>query len=122
LKNGIDKYWRKTAPNAIKPDEKATIRAQLLDGGLNEPEPALALQSALVISKVVRIDYPTEWSEVLTDLITHLRNASESNILHLKRGLLILLQIVKELATARLRKSVICFINLILLQFMSICS
>lgn len=54
LKNGIDKYWRKTAVNAIPAEEKAQIRAQLLDGGLVEPETNLALQNALAVAKVVR--------------------------------------------------------------------
>ncbi|RDW82682.1 ARM repeat-containing protein [Coleophoma cylindrospora] len=105
LKNGIDKYWRKTAPNTVDPEEKAQIRSRLLEGGLGEAETNLALQNALVISKVVRIDYPLDWPEVLTDLIKLLRNANDSNQLHLRRGLLIMLQVVKELATARLRKS-----------------
>ncbi|KAI9744571.1 MAG: hypothetical protein M1818_002100 [Claussenomyces sp. TS43310] len=105
LKNGIDKYWRKSAPNAIKAEEKAQIRSQILSGGLNEADPQLALQSALAVSKIVRIDYPTDWPEVLTSLTATLRSSSTSNQLHLSRGLLILLQIIKELATARLRRS-----------------
>ncbi|KAH8813095.1 armadillo-type protein [Xylogone sp. PMI_703] len=105
IKNGIDKYWRKTAVNAIKPQEKAEIRSKLLEGCITEIEPNLALQSALVISKVVRIDYPQEWPDAITDLIKILRSAKDSNQLHLRRGMLALLQIVKELATARLRTS-----------------
>ena len=53
----------------------------------------------------MRIDYPLDWPDVLTSLITALRIANESNQLHLRRGMLMLLQVVKELATARLRKS-----------------
>ena len=49
LKNGIDKYWRKTASNAIAVDEKARMRPLLLEGGMEENY-QLALQSALVIS------------------------------------------------------------------------
>lgn len=105
LKNGIDKYWRKAAANALKQDEKTEIRSHLFEGGIEEADSQLALQNALAISKVVRIDYPIEWPDALTSLITILRTANESNQLHLRRGLLILLQITKELATARLRKS-----------------
>ena len=65
----------------------------------------LALQNALVVSKIVRIDYPVDWPDALTDLIKILRTANESNQLHLRRALLILLQVVKELATARMRQS-----------------
>jgi hypothetical protein len=77
----------------------------LLEGGVGEAETQLALQNALVVSKVVRIDYPLDWPDVLTSLIKALRTANESNQLHLRRGMLMLLQVVKELATARLRKS-----------------
>lgn len=105
LKNGIDKYWRKTAANGISKEEKMGIRSHLLEGGIEEADPNLALQNALVVSKVVRIDYPQDWPDVLTDLIKILRTSNESNQLHLRRGLLILLQVVKELGTARLRRS-----------------
>jgi hypothetical protein len=77
----------------------------LLEGGVGEAETQLALQNALVVSKVVRIDYPLDWPDVLTSLIKALRTANEWNQLHLRRGMLMLLQVVKELATARLRKS-----------------
>jgi hypothetical protein len=53
----------------------------------------------------VRIDYPLDWPDVLTSLIKALRMANDSNQLHLRMGMLMLLQVVKELATARLRKS-----------------
>jgi len=105
LKNGIDKYWRKTATNAISAEEKTQIRSNLLEGGIREVETNLALQNALVVSKVVRIDYPLDWPDVLTSLIKILRTANQSNQLHLRRGMLILLQVVKELSTARLRTS-----------------
>ncbi|KAG4034728.1 hypothetical protein MFRU_002g00810 [Monilinia fructicola] len=105
LKNGIDKYWRKTAPNAISLEEKENIRSHLLESGFEETDPQLALQNALVISKVVRVDYPMDWPDVLTNLIRMLRTANGTNQLHLRRGMLILLQVVKELATARLRRS-----------------
>ena len=105
LKNGIDKYWRKTATNAITAEEKLHIRQGLLRGGIEEAENSLALQNALVVAKVVRVDYPQDWPEVLTDMIKLLREASRSNQLHLRRGMLMLLQVVKELSTARLRRS-----------------
>lgn len=65
----------------------------------------LALQNALVVAKIVRIDYPLDWPDALTDLIKILRTANEANQMHLRRALLILLQTVKELATARMRQS-----------------
>jgi hypothetical protein len=105
LKNGIDKYWRKTSINAISLEEKEEIRKHLLEGGIAEAEQNLALQNALVVAKVVRIDYPLDWPDVLTSLIKILRTANQTNQLHLRRAMLILLQVVKELSTARLRTS-----------------
>lgn len=91
--------------NTIAKDEKAAIRSHLFEGGIGEADMNLALQNALVVSKVVRIDYPVDWPDALTDLIKVLRTANESNQLHLRRALLMLLQVVKELATARMRQS-----------------
>lgn len=89
----------------IQKAEKEEMRSKLLEGGMAEANVQLALQNALVISKIARIDYPQDWPDVLTSLIALMRTASESNQLRLQRGLLILLQVVKELASARLRKS-----------------
>lgn len=63
LKNGIDKYWRKTATNAIRKDEKTLIRSRCLEAGISEPENGLALQNALVVAKIIRFEYPNEWYE-----------------------------------------------------------
>lgn len=61
LKNGIDKYWRKTATNAVDKEDKARIRQRLLEIGVNEADYRLALQNALVISKIVRFEFPNDW-------------------------------------------------------------
>ncbi|KAK4039329.1 armadillo-type protein [Parachaetomium inaequale] len=106
LKNGIDKYWRHhTAKHAIKPENKQAIRSRLLQGSLNEEDRALALHNALVTAKIVRIDYPNEWPDAFSTLIEMTKAANASNPLHLRGALLVLLRIVKELGTARLRKS-----------------
>ncbi|KAJ8108454.1 hypothetical protein ONZ43_g6420 [Nemania bipapillata] len=105
LKNGIDNCWRAhTVKNAIQPAEKQLIRSRLLRGSIQEPDPQLALHNALVVAKIVRIDFPGEWPEVLDDLISHLR-ALRDDDQSLAGALLILLRIVKELGTARLLKS-----------------
>jgi hypothetical protein len=78
LKNGIDKYWRKTANKyfitppdmPLRPDkdnsgvdkqDKAIIRARLLESGVNEADQRLALQNALVIAKIARLEFPNDW-------------------------------------------------------------
>ena len=41
--------------------DKATIRARLLESAVNEADHRLALQNALVVAKIVRYEYPTDW-------------------------------------------------------------
>ncbi|KAI1309742.1 putative importin 11 [Xylaria venustula] len=105
LKNGIDNCWRAhTIKNAIPPAEKDIIRSNLFRGSIAEPDPQLALHNALVVAKIVRIDFPGEWPDVLDNLIAQLR-ASRDDDQSLAGALLILLRIVKELGTACLLKS-----------------
>lgn len=103
LKNGIDKYWRKTALNAVPKEDKDAIRSRLIDSALNEHDNRLALQNALVVAKIARFEYPQDWPDVLTTLTHALR--SQLPPLQLLRALLVLLHIVKELSTARLQRS-----------------
>ena len=107
LKNGIDKYWRKTATNAIKPDEKNLIRSRSLESGINEPDRRLALQISIVIAKITRYEYPHDWPDVLDAILdqSQLSLANTSGALTLSRTLLILLYIIKELSTAKLQRS-----------------
>lgn len=107
LKNGIDRYWRLYASvkNSIKPDEKAVIRQRLFQGTIDEEESNLGLHNALVVAKVIRIDYPKEWPDALGNLIELLRSSRQGHPRHLQGVLQILLRVVKELGTARLRSS-----------------
>ncbi|BDD59383.1 hypothetical protein MPDQ_003047 [Monascus purpureus] len=107
LKNGIDKYWRKTATNAIKKDEKERIKSRALQAGIVEPAPLLALHNALMISKIMRYEFPHDWPDAITSLISSLRASvqPDANPIQLPRTLLIFLQIIKELSTARLQRT-----------------
>lgn len=76
------------------------------------------MQNAVIISKVARLDYPLDWPNVFSELVTIIRMFSEdvptdlaelgSNLQHqelilkLSRALQILLHIIKEQATGRL--------------------
>ncbi|MCJ1358736.1 MAG: hypothetical protein MMC33_008736 [Icmadophila ericetorum] len=104
LKNGIDKYWRKTATNAIIKEEKALIRSRALESGIKEPDHRLALQTALAIAKITRFDFPHDWPDAISSITQHLRLAfvPGTNPIYLPRSLLMLLYVVKELATGRL--------------------
>jgi hypothetical protein len=107
LKNGIDKYWRKTAKNAINKEEKEQIRSRAIPAGLNEPDPRLALQNAVVIAKITRFEFPHDWPDAISTVTQHLREAARSDAgsVFLPRVLMILLYIVKELSTAKLMRS-----------------
>ena len=105
LKMGIDKYWRKTAVNAVPKADKVIIRGRLLESGIHEANSVLALQNALVVAKIVRQEFPNTWPDVFQQLASVLQMAAEpqANALFLPRALLISLHIIKELSTGRLR-------------------
>lgn len=107
LKNGIDKYWRKTARNAIREQEKDLIRSRSIESGVNEPDHRLALQLSVVIAKIIRHEYPQGWPDPITSILEKLRQTSQPsrNPVHLSRTLLVLLYVIKELSTSRLQRS-----------------
>ena len=90
--------------SAVSKEDKAIIRSRLLESGVSEVDQRLALQNALVIAKVVRFEYPSDWPDVINQVLELLRNSTSptANRLYLPRTLLILLHIVKDLATGRL--------------------
>jgi hypothetical protein len=107
LKNGIDKHWRKTSPNAIKKEEKLLIRSRAIECGIREPLPALGLQNALMVAKIARYEFPHDWPDVITILISELRtyNKFSENLTHLSNSMNISLQVIKELASGRLQRT-----------------
>lgn len=64
-----------------------------------EPIPQIAIQLAVLIGNISRIDYPHDWDELMSRL-NEVINSQDS--LHQQRGLLILQQVVKALASKRL--------------------
>ena len=52
LKNAIDKYWRKTAPNSIKEEERILLKNEFLQY-LNEPELKIARQMSVILGKLL---------------------------------------------------------------------
>ncbi|KAJ3274383.1 Importin-11 [Terramyces sp. JEL0728] len=66
LKNGIDKYWRKSAKGAIQPQEKQLIKQNQIQF-LGESNRQLATQHAVIVAKIARHDFPNEW---ITQMIT----------------------------------------------------
>ncbi|KAI8593553.1 armadillo-type protein [Geranomyces variabilis] len=69
LKNGIDKYWRKTVRvGAIQPAEKEQIRSKCLEM-FAEEHSKIADYNSVVISKIARLDYPRDWPTLLESLV-----------------------------------------------------
>lgn len=55
FKNGVDRYWRRNAPNAITDEEKEKLRQGLLTTNVfSEPVTQIAMQEAVLISKIAR--------------------------------------------------------------------
>ncbi|CAL7948181.1 unnamed protein product [Xylocopa violacea] len=98
FKNGVDRYWRKNAPNGIADDEKEFLRQRLI---LNFEEPVnqLAVQLAALIAKIARYDCPREWRSLIPTLLEVIRG---QNPLAQHRALLTLHHVVKSLASKRL--------------------
>lgn len=98
FKNGVDKYWRRNAPNAISEEEKAQIRAGFLRT-MSEPENKIAVQIAVSIAKAARLDVPREWPDLLPALSEAVQ--SQNDIVQ-HRGLLYLHHTIKSLSSKRL--------------------
>ncbi|XP_046677970.1 importin-11-like [Homalodisca vitripennis] len=98
IKNGIDRYWRKNAPNAISEEEKATIRRNIITN-FREPVNQIATQLAVLISKIARLDCPREWAELIPTLLTAVKS---EDALEQHRALLTLYHVIKALSSKRL--------------------
>ena len=95
FKNGVDRYWRKNAPNAIAEDEKEFLRQRLIEN-FEEPINQLAVQLAALIAKIARFDCPREWGTLIPRLLDVIRG---QNPLAQHRALLTLHHVVKTLAS-----------------------
>ncbi|PKA62700.1 Exportin-2 [Apostasia shenzhenica] len=95
FKNSINRYWRQ---RVISNDEKAYLRKKLLLH-IREGNSQIALQMAVLISKISRMDYPKEWPELFSLLAQQLQSA---DILASHRIFMVLFRTLKELSTKRL--------------------
>ena len=107
LKNGIDKYWRKTATNAIRKEEKDIIRRRSIESCIAEPDARLALQISVLIAKIIRHEYPHDWPDAIGSIVENLNRFLKMRVdaSQPSRTLLLLLCVVKELSTAKLQRS-----------------
>ena len=91
----------KSSPIAL--EEKETIRSKLLVGVGVRSSP-LAAQHAVAMSRIARIDFPTDYPSVLDDLVRFLSAAAHSDdIVGLQNGLYTTKLIVKILSASRIR-------------------
>ncbi|KAI1759544.1 ARM repeat-containing protein [Hypoxylon sp. FL1150] len=106
LKNAVDRHWRQLSKGFCIPEaSKQTIRDRLFQGTIGEGDRQLARLNAVVVAKVIRVDFPSVWSSPFTDLNVILRATKDGNQLELSGALMLLLRIVKELGSARMLKS-----------------
>lgn len=97
IKNGVDRYWRKTAPHAISEEEKSYMKQNLILS-FDEPVNQVATQVAVLISKIARMEL-REWPELLPTL---LKEVQSEDALHQQRTLLVFNHVIKMLASKRL--------------------
>ncbi|XP_041464920.1 importin-11-like [Lytechinus variegatus] len=98
FKNGIDRYWRRTATNAISDTEKEGIRAKLI-ARFDEPVAPIATQLSVLIGKIARLDCPKLWPELVPTLLDAIK---QPDLLYQQRALLTLHHVNKTLASRRL--------------------
>uniref|UniRef100_A0A182XWD3 Importin N-terminal domain-containing protein n=2 Tax=Anopheles stephensi TaxID=30069 RepID=A0A182XWD3_ANOST len=98
FKNGVLKYWRQNAPNAISREEKQEIKRLLLMK-FDEPVQQIAVQIAVLIANINRYEGPLEWKELIPTVI---KAVQSEDMLVQHRGLMVLLHVVKVLCTKRI--------------------
>ncbi|CAN6200368.1 unnamed protein product [Urochloa humidicola] len=99
FKNCINRYWRHRRDSyGISNEEKDHLRKNLLLN-IREENSQIALQLAVLISKIARLDYPKEWPDLLSVLAQQLQSA---DVLASHRVFMVLFRTLKELSTKRL--------------------
>uniref|UniRef100_A0A0E0EGH5 Importin N-terminal domain-containing protein n=1 Tax=Oryza meridionalis TaxID=40149 RepID=A0A0E0EGH5_9ORYZ len=99
FKNSISRYWRHRRDSyGISNEEKDHLRKNLLVN-IREENSQIALQLAVLISKIARLDYPKEWPDLFSLLAQQLQSA---DVLASHRVFMVLFRTLKELSTKRL--------------------
>ncbi|KAL5198245.1 hypothetical protein ABZP36_001757 [Zizania latifolia] len=99
FKNSISRYWRRRRDSyGISNEEKDHLRKTLLVN-IREEHSQIALQLAVLISKIARLDYPKEWPDLFSVLAQQLQSA---DVLASHRVFMVLFRTLKELSTKRL--------------------
>ncbi|KAJ1738310.1 hypothetical protein LPJ79_005719 [Coemansia sp. RSA 1821] len=72
LKNGVEKYWKRSALHPIKLEEKELVRPRLFTM-LDESNPLVAMQYCLIVSKIARWEFPRVWPGFVDEILTHIQ-------------------------------------------------
>ncbi|ALC41173.1 Ranbp11 [Drosophila busckii] len=102
LKNGVERYWRHNSRQELTPEQKQQIRNLLLQHYDSEDVPQVALQIAVLLSKIARID---SWPELLPTLMKQLQTCvdnGDSAVSQQQRTLVMLHYVIKSLASRRM--------------------
>jgi len=96
-----------TKCSVVSNPDKENIRKGLLQTTILEPDTKLASLAALTLSKIARYDFPTQWPEAINELMQAIRTFSGVEFqgslpFQLRRSLLVLLGVVKEVVLNRI--------------------
>eukprot|EP00960_Hanusia_phi_P006021 173553-Hanusia_phi.AAC.1 len=111
LKNQVHRFWVKRSgiPYEIEAAEKIVLRDNILPLSLDVDD-AIANQSALIVAKMTRFDFPKVWPNVLESIVSALQAASveselaasDDHVHRCNRILRVLHYTIKELSSKRL--------------------
>lgn len=106
LKNGVNKYWRSSKENCIRPEEKAQIRDRLFNM-VHERNKQLTSQNAYAVARIVRFDFPDKFPQLFEVLAQKLEVFifEECNWVCANNLLIILKEIFKAISLVRIGKS-----------------
>ncbi|XP_030373998.1 importin-11 [Scaptodrosophila lebanonensis] len=103
LKNGIERYWRPNSRQELSAEQKQQIRDVLLQHYDAEDVPQVALQVAVLLGRIARIDYPRFWPDLMPALMKQLQACGNDGSAERQRRILLALHyVIKALASRRL--------------------
>ncbi|WIA20394.1 hypothetical protein OEZ85_004815 [Tetradesmus obliquus] len=117
LKNSVNKYWRpRYDSGGLTAEERAYLRGRFLQL-IPQDDNQIAVQVALVVAKVARFDFPSQWPSLFSDLLAGLEpnaaaaaaaaaggggSAAGPSLLLVRRTYFVLHHVLKELSSKRL--------------------
>lgn len=85
LKQHIKEHWTAEAKHFRAPlvgeDEKAAIRSHLVPG-LADAEPKIRVAVGMAIANIAKWDVPSEWPDLLSQLISAIRDRRDPRAVH----------------------------------------